>query len=60
MAQPAARDTVTAYADVAKVSCTELAMENCQRAITLMGKGGLRHENGAEKLLRDVKLLQIY
>jgi acyl-CoA dehydrogenase len=58
--QPAARDTVTAYADVAKVSCTELAMENCQRAITLMGKGGLRHENGAEKLLRDVKLLQIY
>lgn len=58
--QPGERDTVTAYADVAKVSCTELAMENCQKAITLMGKGGLRHENGAEKLLRDVKLLQIY
>ena len=55
-----ARDTVTSYGDVAKVSCTEIAMENCQKAITLMGKGGLRHENGAEKLLRDVKLLQIY
>ncbi|CBL44841.1 Acyl-CoA dehydrogenase [gamma proteobacterium HdN1] len=54
------RDTVTAYGDVAKVSCSELAMENCQRAISLMGKGGFRHENGAEKLLRDVKLLQIY
>lgn len=54
------RDAATAYGDVAKVSCTELAMENCQKAITLMGKGGLRHENGAEKLLRDVKLLQIY
>lgn len=54
------RDTVTAYADVAKVSCSELAMENCQHAIFLMGKDGLRHEYGAEKLLRDVKLLQIY
>lgn len=54
------RDTATAYGDVAKVSCTELAMENCQKAISLMGKLGLRHEYGAEKLLRDVKLLQIY
>jgi alkylation response protein AidB-like acyl-CoA dehydrogenase len=54
------RDVVTAYADVAKVSCTDLALENCQRALSLMGKEGLRHENGAEKLLRDVKLLQIY
>jgi alkylation response protein AidB-like acyl-CoA dehydrogenase len=54
------RDIATGYGDVAKVSCSELAMENCQKAISLMGKGGLRHEHGAEKLLRDVKLLQIY
>jgi len=54
------RETTCAYGDVAKVSCTELAMENCQKAITLMGKDGLRHELGAEKLLRDTKLLQIY
>jgi len=54
------RETTCAYGDVAKVSCTELAMENCQKAITLMGKDGLRHEFGAEKLLRDTKLLQIY
>ena len=54
------RDVATAYGDVAKVSCSDLAMENCQKSITLMGKGGLRHENGTEKLLRDVKLLQIY
>ena len=54
------RDIATGYGDVAKVSCSDLAMENCQKAITLMGKGGLRHDNGAEKLLRDVKLLQIY
>ena len=56
----AERDIATGYGDVAKVSCSELALENCQKAITLMGKGGLRHENGAEKLLRDVRLLQIY
>ena len=54
------RETTCAYGDVAKVSCTELAMENCQKAITLMGKDGLRHEFGAEKMLRDSKLLQIY
>lgn len=54
------RNIVTAYSDVAKVSCTEIALENCQKAISLMGKSGLRHEHGAEKLLRDIKLLQIY
>lgn len=54
------RDAVTAYGDVAKVSCTDLGMENCQRALSLLGKGGLRHERGVEKLLRDIKLLQIY
>lgn len=54
------RDLAAAMGDVAKVSCSDLAMENCQRAISLMGKDGLRHEHGAEKLLRDVKLLQIY
>ncbi len=59
-ASPRHRDIATAFGDTAKVSCSELAMENCQRAISLMGKAGLRHEHGAEKLLRDVKLLQIY
>ncbi len=57
---PQKRDIATSFGDVAKVSCSDLAMENCQKAISLMGKAGLRHENGAEKLLRDVKLLQIY
>lgn len=54
------RDVATALGDVAKVGCSDLAMENCHRAIALMGKDGLRHEAGAEKLLRDAKLLQIY
>lgn len=54
------RELAAAMGDVAKVSCSDLAMDNCQDAIALMGKDGLRHEHGAEKLLRDVKLLQIY
>ncbi|MGK5091161.1 acyl-CoA dehydrogenase family protein [Deltaproteobacteria bacterium TL4] len=54
------RNIATAYGDVAKVSCSDLAFQNCQQAISLMGKEGCRHANGAEKLLRDVKLLQIY
>ena len=29
-------------------------------ALELMGKTGLRQDNGAEKILRDAKLLQIY
>jgi acyl-CoA dehydrogenase len=54
------RDLAATLGDVAKVGCSDLAMDNCQRAIALMGKDGLRHDHGAEKLLRDVKLLQIY
>jgi len=54
------RDLAAAMGDVAKASCSDLAIENCQRAVSLMGKDGLRHEHGAEKLLRDAKLLQIY
>ena len=54
------RDLAAAMGDVAKASGSDLAMENCQQAISLMGKDGLRHEYGAEKLLRDAKLLQIY
>jgi alkylation response protein AidB-like acyl-CoA dehydrogenase len=57
---PGERDVASSMGDVAKAGCSDLAMENCQRAVSLMGKGGLRHEFGAEKLLRDVKLLQIY
>lgn len=57
---PLQREITCGYGDVAKVSCTDLAMENCQKALSLMGKNGLRHELGAEKLLRDCKLLQIY
>ena len=29
-------------------------------ALEMMGQAGLRHDNRAEKMLRDSKLLQIY
>ena len=32
----------------------------CQLAVELMGQAGIRHDRGAEKHLRDSKLLQIY
>lgn len=43
-----------------KFSCTDLAVKNCAMALDLMGADGTRHDAGAEKLLRDAKLLQIY
>lgn len=53
-------DAAASAGDVAKVSCTDLAMENCHEALRLMGKDGMRHDEGVEKLLRDARLLQIY
>lgn len=43
-----------------KFSCTDMAVQNCAKALDLMGADGTRHDAGAEKLLRDAKLLQIY
>jgi alkylation response protein AidB-like acyl-CoA dehydrogenase len=48
------------WASIAKFSCSDLAMRNCDMAIELMGAEGLRHDGAAEKYLRDAKLLQIY
>lgn len=45
---------------LSKFSCTDLAVQNCAKALDLMGADGTRHDAGAEKLLRDAKLLQIY
>ena len=45
---------------MAKFAGTDLGVKNCQMAIELMGQRGLRQDAGAEKLLRDIKLLQIY
>lgn len=47
-------------ASLAKFTCSDLAIENADKAMELMGADGLRHSQGVEKLLRDAKLLQIY
>lgn len=54
------RDVATAMGDAIKVSASDLALENCLSAISLVGKNALRHDLGLEKRLRDAKLLQIY
>lgn len=48
------------YSSLAKVSGTDAGMQNCHRALELMGAAGLRHEFGVEKLFRDAKLCQIF
>jgi alkylation response protein AidB-like acyl-CoA dehydrogenase len=48
------------YSSMAKVVGTDAGMENCHQALELMGKAGLRHDAGAEKLYRDAKLCQIF
>ncbi|MGQ0598699.1 acyl-CoA dehydrogenase family protein [Aquabacterium sp.] len=45
---------------MAKVACSDLAMQNCGLALSLLGIDGLAHDSGIEKRLRDAKLLQIY
>ena len=48
------------WASLAKFTATDAGVRNCQLALELMGRAGLRHDRGAEKHLRDSKLLQIY
>jgi acyl-CoA dehydrogenase len=53
-------DTASAFGAAAKVTATDLGIENCQIALDIVGADGLRHDLGIEKLFRDAKLLQIY
>jgi len=48
------------YASLAKVVGSDIGMDNCHRAIELMGEVGVRHDVGVEKLFRDAKLCQIF
>ncbi len=52
--------SVSGLASLAKFACSDLGMVNAGLALELMGADGLRHSQGAEKFLRDAKLLQIY
>ena len=57
---PAHIQRTAGLAALAKFTGSDAAMKNCQMALEIMGKAGLRHAGGAEKRLRDAKLLQIY
>jgi alkylation response protein AidB-like acyl-CoA dehydrogenase len=51
---------VSGMGSLVKFGCSEAAVENSNRAMELMGGDGTRQDTGAEKYLRDAKLLQIY
>jgi len=53
-------ELTSGWGSLVKFSCSDLAITNSQMAIELMGVDGCRHDIGAEKYLRDAKLLQIY
>ena len=54
------RNASSGWASIAKYTCSDLGMANANLALDLMGADGLRHDRGAEKCFRDVKLQQIY
>jgi alkylation response protein AidB-like acyl-CoA dehydrogenase len=54
------RNVSSGWASIAKYTCSDLGVINANMALDLMGADGLRHDQGAEKCFRDVKLQQIY
>jgi acyl-CoA dehydrogenase len=54
------RNISSGWASIAKYTCSDVGLVNANLALDLMGADGLRHENGAEKCFRDIKLQQIY
>ncbi len=48
------------YAHMAKVFATDAAMDIASNAVELMGSYGYAKEFGVEKIMRDVKIIQIY
>ena len=55
-----AQNRCSGWASLAKFVGSDMGLKNSQMALEMMGQAGLRHERGAEKFLRDSKLLQIY
>ena len=58
--KPKDQHCCTGLSSLAKFCGTDFGIRNCQIALELMGQDGLRQSAGAEKILRDAKLLQIY
>ncbi len=48
------------WASLCKFAASDAGIRNCQLALEMMGAAGVRQDVGAEKHLRDSKLLQIY
>ena len=54
------RNVSSGWASIAKYTCSDVGLINANLALDLMGSDGIRHDSGAEKCFRDVKLQQIY
>ncbi|RLC33531.1 MAG: acyl-CoA dehydrogenase [Deltaproteobacteria bacterium] len=53
-------DRTDGWGSLAKFTATDMGLKNSRMAMEIMGESGVRHEQKAEKILRDSKLLQIY
>jgi acyl-CoA dehydrogenase len=51
---------VSGIGSLIKFGCSDISVINSSLAMDLMGADGTRHDIGAEKYLRDAKLLQVY
>jgi len=58
--EPEAGARLQFMSSMAKVAGSDAAMRNCHLAVEMMGRAGLRHDRGLEKIFRDAKLLQIF
>lgn len=47
-------------ASMAKTFATDMAMQVCADALSLMGSQGYSHDSVVEKLMRDIKIFQIF
>lgn len=51
---------LTKQASMSKVYCTEVTGKICQRAIRALGAAGHQGRGGAERLMRDARVMRIY
>lgn len=51
---------LTQQASMSKVYCTEVAGRVCQRAVRALGAAGHQGRSGAERLMRDARVMRIY
>lgn len=51
---------LTKQASMSKVYCTEVAGRVCQRAVRALGAVGHQGRGGAERLMRDARVMRIY